>query len=489
MKKIIARRAASYGAKVCLVEGSRLGGTCVNVGCVPKKVCYNLATLKESIHEAPYYGIEGIDQSSIKLNYSLFKEKRDAYIHRLNGIYANNLSKDGVDVISGFASFEPHPTNMGETPKAATDLVVAVQSGTGEKTLLQGDHVLIATGGRPLFPKSVPGYEHGISSDGFFELKTLPKKVAVVGAGYIGIELAGVFHYLGSDVTVFLRHKNVLKAFDDMVQLRVKEEYQRIGIKFVEHSDIQSIDKLNESELKVTYNQCENPDLTTNCVTKTETFESLVWSIGRVPNIDSLGLQHTGIHMDKWNHVMVDEWQNTAMKNVYALGDVCGIAQLTPVAIMAGRKLADRVFGAPKGLVQVTLPDGSLDPFYKMEYHTIPTVVFSHPPVGTIGLTESEAKAKYGGENVRVYESKFTNMYYSMMDYKPVTHYKLITLLNENERVIGLHMFGIGSDEILQGFGVAMKMGATKRDFDRVVPIHPTAAEEVVTMRGGRPAL
>ncbi|CAH1781325.1 unnamed protein product [Owenia fusiformis] len=430
-----ARRAAEFGVKAAIVEHGRLGGTCVNVGCVPKKIMFNTAVHAEYIHDHKDYGF---DVEYKNFDWSVIKKTRDDYIKRLNGIYQRNLDGSKVETILGDAKF-------------TEGNCVEVE---GQK--YSAEHILIATGGRPT-PVNIPGAEHGIDSDGFFELESLPKKTVVVGAGYIAVELAGILKTLGSDVSLMIRYDKVLRNFDDMISTAVTDELENIGVNLLRRTQTQSVTKdANSGLMTLETNSGTIPDV--SC---------LLWAIGRVPNAE-IGLDEVGVELDGKGNIKVDEFQNTSAKNIYALGDVCGKALLTPVAIAAGRKLAHRLFDNK--------------PTWRLDYENIPTVVFSHPPVGTIGMTEAEAAAKYGAENLKIYKSSFTPMYYAVTERKVKCHMKLICALPE-EKVVGLHMIGQGCDEMLQGFSVAIKMGATKKDFDSAVAIHPTSSEELVTMR------
>ena len=430
-----ARRAAKHGAKVGLIESGRLGGTCVNVGCVPKKVMWNTASIAEAIHDAGDYGF---DVTRGGFDWKKVKDARDAYVKRLNGIYARNLNVDEVTYIEGYAKFVGPKT-------------VEVN---GERH--SGDHVLIAVGGRPRWPQ-IPGAELGMSSDGFFELEHMPEKVAVVGAGYIAVELAGIFNTLGAEVTLFIRHEHFLRSFDSTLRETLMEAMMSDGLNVETGQEVVRVDRLDSGQVSITESRGS----------KFEPFDALIWAIGRVPNTDQLGLEAAQVTMDAAGNVPVDAFQNTNVDGVYAVGDVIGKHQLTPVAIAAGRKLADRVFG------------GQADA--KLDYENIATVVFSHPPIGTVGLTEDEAHEMYG-DGVKCYSARFTNMYHSMTSRKVPTAMKLVCV-GAQEKVVGVHVIGIGADEMMQGFAVAVRMGATKADFDRTVAIHPTAAEELVTMR------
>mmetsp|Transcript_46659 Transcript_46659/g.117544 ORF Transcript_46659/g.117544 Transcript_46659/m.117544 type:complete len:451 (-) Transcript_46659:115-1467(-) len=430
-----ARRAAQYGAKVALVEKARLGGTCVNVGCVPKKVTWNAASLLEHFGDMKGYMYNTGDAPT--LDYKAFKEKRDAYVKRLNGIYASNLEKANIMFYEGAAEFVDKSTVR-----------------VGDQTI-SGKKILIATGGRPSAPK-VPGAELGIDSDGFFDLEAVPARCAVVGAGYIAVELAGILNALGSKVNLVIRQKEFLRTFDHQVRSILMEEMEKAGVNVVKESLTKQVSKGANGKLNLeTTSGVILPDL-----------DTVLWAIGRVPNTE-IKLENAGVELEH-GFIKVDEWQATTQPDIFALGDVCGRWLLTPVAIAAGRKLADRLFGG--------VADAKLD------YTNIPTVVFSHPPIGTVGMTEEEAIAQHGKDNIKVYTSRFTNMYFSMTDRKEATFMKLVCLLPE-EKILGLHAIGVGVDEMTQGFGVAIKMGATKANFDDCVAIHPTSAEEFVTMR------
>lgn len=433
------RRAASYGKKVVVIERGALGGTCVNVGCVPKKVMFNTASVLETLHDAPDYGF---DVDSNKFNFPVIKSKRDAYITRLNGIYQSNLEKDGCVLVRGEAKF------------------------TGPKTVsvdgveYHGEHVIIACGGRPLH-LNCPGAEHTITSDEFFTLETLPKKVAVIGSGYIGTELSGIFSILGSKTTMFVRGDSVLRRFDDMIQEIVLEELAAVGITVQKHTTLSKIVKESNGTLSL---HMENGKVF-------DGYDCILVAIGRIPNADQLDLEKAGVQTNSRGYIPSDKFECTNVPNVYALGDVNGKVELTPVAIAAGRKLSDRLFGGKEGAF--------------LDYSAIPTVVFTHPPIGTTGLTEKEAlalEAEDPSKKVKVYKAKFTNMYHAPMDRKSKTGMKLVCMGPE-EKVVGVHLIGMGCDEMMQGFGVAVKMGATKADFDSCVAIHPTASEELVTMR------
>ncbi len=432
-----AQRAAQYGARVAVLEPRPLGGTCVNVGCVPKKIMWNAASVALGLTDAADYGFAGVGVGDASFDWGLLKTKRDAYIERLNGIYARNLAAKGVRHVPGAARFLD-----------ARTLAVGDER-------LTAPHIVIATGGQPVVPP-LPGAELGITSDGFFALDSRPARVAVIGSGYIACELAGAFHELGSRVELFIRKQRLLTHFDAMLGEALLREMRAQGVIVHEHVVPAAVREGSGGRVLVAADGREFAG-----------FDCLLWAVGRAPNVAGLDLPRAGVRQDAAGHVLVDEFQNTPVPGVYAIGDVTGRAALTPVAIAAGRRLSDRLFGGR--------PDRRLD------YECIPTVVFTHPPIGTVGLSESEARERHG-DAVKVYVSDFTPMYHAMTARKSRTDMKLVCVGAE-ERIVGCHVIGLGADEMLQGFAVAVRMGARKSDFDDTVAIHPTSAEELVTMR------
>jgi glutathione reductase (NADPH) len=433
-----AQRAAEYGAKAAVIESGRLGGTCVNVGCVPKKVMWNAAGIAAALGDAGDYGFAmGTAAESGGNDWLALKKKRDAYIARLNAMYKNNLAAKGVAYVAGPAKFLD----------AHTVLVGGVR--------LTAAHVVIATGGYADVPR-LPGAELGITSDGFFELEARPQRVAVVGSGYIACELASAFRALGSDTELYIRKDRLLTHFDVMLGKSLMREMLADGLAI--HTGVVPGALLEHSGHKtlVAADGREFPG-----------YDCVLWAIGRSANVAGLDLRAAGVAVDAAGFVATDEFQNTSVEGVYAVGDVTGRAALTPVAIAAGRRLSDRLFGGKPGR--------------HLSYEMIPTVVFTHPPIGTVGLRESEARAQFG-DAVKVYVAEFTPLYHALTTRKVRTDMKLICWGPE-EKIIGCHIIGAGADEMLQGFAVAVRMGATKRDFDETVAIHPTSAEELVTMR------
>ncbi|MDP4982215.1 glutathione-disulfide reductase [Pseudoalteromonas tunicata] len=433
-----ANRAAMRGAKVALIEAKHMGGTCVNVGCVPKKVMWHGAQVAEAIKlYAPDYGF---DVEIKNFNWSKLLESREAYIGRIHQGYDKYLASNGVTVIKGFAKFVDEKT-------------IEVN---GEH--YTADHFLIAVGGRPSIP-NIPGAEHGIDSNGFFELKTQPKRVAVVGAGYIAVELAGVLNGLGTQTQLFVRQHAPLRSFDPLIVDTLKEVMAAEGPQLHTHATPSKVVK--EADGSVTLH-LENGE--------SHNVDQLIWAIGRHPATDAINIQAAGVALNDRGYVIVDEYQQTSTANIYAVGDIVeGGVELTPVAVKAGRMLAERLFNP-------AMPNA------KMDYNLVPTVVFSHPPIGTIGLTEPEAIEQFGKDDIKVYTSSFTAMYTAVTQHRQPCKMKLVCQ-GPNEKIVGLHGIGFAVDEMIQGFAVAMKMGATKADFDSVVAIHPTGSEEFVTMR------
>lgn len=431
----VAQRAAKHGARCIVVEPAPLGGTCVNAGCVPKKVMWHAAQLAHALGDARDYGF---DLGGGDGDWPRLVAARDAYVARLNEIYSTRLADSGIEWLRGRARFvDAHTLAVGEER-------------------IRAAHIVIATGGEPIEPE-VEGAQFGITSDGFFALRQRPRRVAIVGSGYIAVELAGMLRALGSEVTLVLRGRRLLASFDVMLRDSLMEAMADEGVSFLTGAPLARVEREAGGGLRLWSG-------TGLCAGG---FDTLIWAVGRRPNTAGLDLGGIGVELDERGFIATDVYQNTGVEGVYAIGDVTGRAPLTPVAIAAGRRLADRLFG------------GQADS--RLDYEMIPTVLFSHPPIGTVGLSEDEARARHGDE-VKVYQTRFTPLYHALTQRKPRTAMKLVTV-GPRERVLGCHVIGPGADEMLQGFAVAIKMGATKADFDNTVAIHPTSAEELVTLR------
>ena len=427
-----------YGKKVAVVEEKHLGGTCVNVGCVPKKIMWFAAHLRHAVKMAPDYGhdvrVGGLDWGQLIRG-------RQGYIDGILNWYEGYLKDLDIDHIRG----------RGKLVDAHT-----VEAAGRRYT---AEHILIATGGRPLV-LPVEGANLGITSDGFFALEEQPRHVCIIGGGYIAVELAGVLNAMGSKVCMAMRtyDQDFLPGFDSMLREVQMEEMVKAGIHIEPgNANVQALRKEDDGGITLEWSDGE----------KLQGFDTVIWAVGRAPLTRDLGLEAAGVEVDERGFIITDEYQVTSRPNIFAVGDVTGRMALTPVAIAAARRLADRVYG--------DRPDRKLD------YDNIPTVVFSHPPMGTVGMSEERARKEHGGV-VKVYQARFAPMLYSQSEHKVDTALKLVCLGPE-EKIVGIHLLGDGVDEMLQGFAVALKMGATKKDFDDTVAIHPTSSEELVTLR------
>jgi glutathione reductase (NADPH) len=431
-------RAAHHGARVALLGEGPLGGTCVNVGCVPKKAMWLAADLAHRMQLAQALGFD-MGTTAPALDWPAFIAHRQRYIGNIHASYQQRLDAAGIALL-------PHRGRL-----LAPD---SVECSNGVR--LHAPSILVATGGRPQRP-SIPGAERGIDSDGFFHLNAAPARVAIVGAGYIAVELAGVLQALGSQVDIFVRRRRLLDSFDEDLTTQLVEDQRQHGIHTRFDSNLQSLhaDASGRHVLRDATGHDSGP------------FDAVIFATGRKPASDGIGLEALGVAMDPRGHVLVDAFQRTSVAGIHAVGDVTPAVALTPVAIAAARRLMDRLFG------------GQADA--KLDYDGIATVVFTHPPIGKLGLTEAQARLRHG-DAVRVYRAGFRPMLHALADSPQRSLFKLVCA-GEDERVVGIHLLGEGVDEILQGFAVAMKRGLHKRDLDDTVAIHPTSAEELVLMR------
>jgi len=425
------RMSASHGAKVAVAEERFLGGTCVNVGCIPKKLFSYGSHYSDKAKDAAAYGW---DFSEPTLDWPRLIENKNNEIERLNGIYRMLLEKAGVTLYEARASLiDAHTLDV-----------------AGEK--VTADKILIATGGRPE-TDDVPGAEHAIVSDDAFYLPARPNRALVVGGGYIAVEFAGIFNGYGADTSLIYRRDLFLRGFDMDVRTHLAQEMEKNGINLIWNTVIERIEKTDDG-LNVTMSNG-----------KTDRFDQILYAIGRKPNTRNMGLEDVGVEMTDKGAIVVDDYYQTSVDNIYALGDIIDRFQLTPVAIGEAMKLSSNLFKGTKD---------------KMDYADIPTAVFSDPPIGTVGLTEEDAQAQYGA--VDVYRSTFRVLKDTLTGSSAQTMMKLI-VDRKSDRVVGCHMVGPDAGEITQGLGIALKCGATKAQFDATVGIHPTAAEEFVTMR------
>lgn len=428
-------RAAMYGAKAAVIEGNLLGGTCVNIGCVPKKIMWYGASVADVYSK---YGADyGFASPEINFDFATLRKNREAYVERSRNSYGSQFERNGVEVIEGYARFvDAHTVEV-----------------NGQ--LIRAKHIVIATGAKPSIP-DIPGKELGIVSDDVFAWEELPESIAIVGAGYIAVEMAGMLNSLGVKVDLFVRQDAPLRYLDDYILEGLLEEMKADGIQLHTHKVVSQAEKVNEG-IQLHFQDGSS-----------HTSQTVLWAIGRHANTQNLNLEAAGVTLTDKGFIQVDAYQNTKTPGIYALGDVTGEKELTPVAIKAGRTLAERLFNGQTHA--------------KMDYSTIPTVIFAHPAIGTVGYTEKAAIQEFGADQVKTYTSTFASMYTAVTDHRQPVKLMLVTQ-GEEEKVIGLHGIGYGVDEMIQGFAVAIKMGATKADFDATVAIHPTGSEEFVTMR------
>ena len=428
-----ARFAAGFGAKVAVAESRYLGGTCVNVGCVPKKLLVYGAHFAEDFEQASGFGWS---LGEAKFDWATLIANKDREINRLNGIYRNLLVNSGVTLHESHAKvLGPHEVEV-----------------DGQR--FTAEHILIATGGWPQIP-DIPGREHAISSNEAFFLKALPKRVLVVGGGYIAVEFAGIFHGLGAQTTLVYRGDLFLRGFDGAVRQHLQEELVKRGMDLQFNADIERIEKQADGSLNVTLK--DGRQLAADCV---------FYATGRRPMLDNLGLENTGVELDPRGFIRVDDLYQTTEPSILAIGDVIGRVQLTPVALAEGMAVARRLFKPEQ--------------YRPVDYRMIPTAVFSLPNIGTVGLTEEQARE--AGHEVQIFESRFRPMKLTLTDCQERTLMKLVVDA-KTDKVLGCHMVGPDAGEIVQGLAIALKAGATKRDFDETIGVHPTAAEEFVTMR------
>jgi glutathione reductase (NADPH) len=429
------KRAASYGARVAIAEDDRVGGTCVIRGCIPKKLMVYAAEHGHAQTDAAGYGWSG---ETGRLDWATLVSRRDAAVENLEQIHEGHLAKAGVELMRGRARIiSPTEVEVG-----------------GRRT--SADHILIATGGRPVLPR-IAGIDNAITSDGFFQLTSQPEHVLIVGGGYIAVEFASIMAGLGTKVTQAIRRDRPLRGFDDDIRTELLAALRAVGVDVRTETTVESLSRDGEATVCVLAGPSGEEELRVD--------HAVVYAVGRRPDVDGLGLDTIGVELGSKGEVPVDRDDRTSAPSVYAIGDVTDRASLTPVAIAAGRALADRLFGNKNTT---------------MSYDDIPTAVFTEPPIATVGLTTEEAIAEYGQDAVTVYRAGFNPLVHTLTDRKVRSFIKMI-VHNESDRVLGCHMIGHDAPEIIQGLGVAMKAGATKADFDATVGIHPSTAEEFVT--------
>ena len=426
------RMAAATGAKVAVAEMGPLGGTCVNLGCVPKKLMVYASHYSEDFHESNGYGW---DKSPAKFNWKTLIKNKDQEILRLNNIYGNLLENTGVDVIKGKATItSPNSININNKNITAAK-------------------ILITTGGWPSVP-DIPGKEHAITSNEVFHLKELPNRILIVGGGYIAVEFAGIFNGLGSKVTQSYRKDVFLRGFDNEIRHHMAQEMAKKGVNLLFNSHVESIEKLSDNSLKTKFK--DGSEIIT---------DQILYATGRHPNIQDLNLDKVGVELTKSGYLKVDEFFQTSVKSIYSLGDIIGTPELTPVALAQAMAFVSTNYkNTPK----------------TVDYTNLPTAVFCQPNIGTVGLTEEQAREKF--DNIDIYKSQFRHLKHTLSGSEEKTFMKLI-VNKDDDKVLGAHMAGAEAGEIIQGLGVALKAGATKSVFDQTIGVHPSAAEEFVTMR------
>lgn len=433
-----ARIAAGHGAKVMLAEEFRMGGTCVIRGCVPKKLYVLASRFSRDFEEARGFGWK---PGAASFDWNRLVGAKEGEITRLEGLYAKGQQSAGVTVVKSRAVLEgPHEVRL-----------------VADGRLVRARHILIATGGRPNIDPALPGREHVVTSNEVFDLETFPRHIVIAGGGYIALEFAGIFRLLGAEVTVIYRGAEVLKNFDQDLREGLVAAYERAGIRFVLNDVFARIDRVEEGLVATTRNGLKLAA------------DQVLMAIGRSPNVEGLGLEKAGVALAKDGSIAVDADSRTNLSHIFAVGDVTNRVTLTPVAIREGHAVADSLFGATKGIKP-----------WQVDYANIPTAVFTTPELGTVGLTEAEARAKY--RVVDIYKTSFRPIRATLSGGEDRTMMKII-VDGETDRVLGVHILGEGAGEMIQLVGIPLRMGATKADFDATMAVHPTAAEELVTMR------
>jgi len=430
-----ARIASSHGAKVMIAEEFRIGGTCVIRGCVPKKLLVYASRYSEEFEDARAYGWSFSEAPTF--DWATLIANKDREIDRLEMAYQTTLERAGVEIVRSRAVLvDPHHVRL---------------LATGET--IRAEHILIATGGWPHMGAQIAGLEHVISSNEAFHLKELPRRILIQGGGYIAVEFAGIFNGMGSEVTLVYRRDNILRGFDEDLRAHLRGEIERRGIRVITHQTVDAVEKVDHG-LCVTLSDHESI-----------TVDQVMFATGRKPYTSGLGLDAAGVALDEKGAIAVDEFSRTSVPHIYAVGDVTDRVALTPVAIREGHAFADTLFGGKS---------------VKVDHSDIPTAVFSEPEVGVIGLTEAEAAERF--ERVDVYKTTFRPMKTAMAGRETRMFMKLVVDA-ETDRVLGCHIVGEAAGELIQVIGIAVKMRATKADFDATMAVHPTAAEELVTMR------
>ncbi len=439
-----ALKAREYGKNVCVIDRHKLGGRCVHAGCIPKKIIYHATMIREDMNHGPDYGVTF---ENPKMDWLKIKQVRDDYTHKMHLDYLKDCQKAGVEFVHGAAKFTgPHE-------------LLVTDPNSGETSKVTADHIIIATGSRPLMPKCVEGISHCLNTDSFFTLTEVPKSIFVIGGGYIGVEIACSLQAFGIKTTLCMIEENLVTPFDAEITNCLREYMESVGIRVMPRAEVEKVAKVSDEGCRV-FSKGRAPVQA----------DAVLCAAGIKANTEGLGLEEIGVKLNKNGTVIVDDFENTTVPGIYAIGDATGKVVLTPVAKTAGTRLAKRIFGG--------------DPTSRLDYSVIPSVAFSHPPMGKVGLTEAEAKQKFGEKNVKVYRTKFTDLFYEVTKHKVPSLFKLVCKLPE-EKVVGVHAIGRGVDEMIQGYSVALTAGATIKDYDQTLAIHPTASEMFVNMVQG----
>ena len=439
-----AKRAASHGARVAVIENDLVGGTCVVRGCVPKKLLVYASRFSHMYADAEGYGWDAVQPH---FNWQKLTEIVDSEINRLSKLHVGLLDTSKVELIRGQAAFvDPHT------------VAVSNDSAESSQRTFTADRILIATGSEAILP-DLPGIEHAITSRQVFKLPRQPKHLAIIGGGYIGVEFAGIFNGLGTKVTQIVRRDKILRGFDEDIRTHVQQAMTQLGITFLTETQVERMEKTDGGTTLFLTGENAPASITVDA--------AVLFATGRAPNTPHLQLNNARVETTHLGAAAVNDWSQTSQPHIYAVGDVTNRVNLTPVAIDEGRAFADTVFGnSPR----------------QVNYANIPTAVFSQPEAATAGQTEAEAKAQLGESNVKVYKSAFRPLYHSLTGVTEKTLMKLV-VDRESDRVLGAHMVGKDAAEIIQSVAIALNMGATKRDFDNTMALHPSTAEEFVTMK------
>eukprot|EP01022_Parablepharisma_sp_SALTPOND_P004727 TRINITY_DN120859_c0_g1_i1.p1 TRINITY_DN120859_c0_g1~~TRINITY_DN120859_c0_g1_i1.p1 ORF type:complete len:513 (-),score=33.71 TRINITY_DN120859_c0_g1_i1:80-1519(-) len=437
-----AMKARRFGKSVCIIDKYKLGGKCVHAGSIPKKIIYNACAIRNDMEYAPHYGVTF---NNIKMDWRKLKKLREEYTQKMHLKYKEECKKMGIDIIRGYGSF------------IGRNQLEIWNEQKKEKTHVTADHIVIATGSMPHIPLNMPGIEECLNSDMIFEIEKLPVSACVIGGGYIGVEIACALHSFGVKTTLAMRGDVILPEFDTETARYLMEYLQKTGITILPHATIPEVTRLSDHSLSVAFYKH-----------KLKEYDAVVCAVGMIPNVEASGFKTIDIALDKRRYIITDEYENTNIAGIYAIGDVTGKTFLASVAKAAGERLAVRLFGKK--------PESRLD------YTIIPSVAFSYPPIGKVGFTESQAENQFGKENVKVYRKLFTQLFHDAAGRNNQPTFVKLVCRKPEETIVGVHAMGRGADEMLQGYAVAMTAGARKVDYENTLAIHPTVSEEFIQL-------